>query len=117
MQRSAKGASVSSGADLPGARLPKPPTRPESGGIPAQTHSARIDSFLESRGYRATSDTGGIRHQTPAEVPAVFVCEDDVRAALKAGRKVVIDEKTIVTPSARDLGEAQKVFVEAGWPR
>lgn len=117
LPRSAKSASVSSGADLPGARLPKPPTRPESGGIPAQTLSARIDSFLESRGYRATSDTGGIRHQTPAEVPAVFVCEDDVRAALKAGRKVVIDEKTIVTPSARDLGEAQKVFVEAGWPR
>jgi acetaldehyde dehydrogenase (acetylating) len=117
LPRSAQKASVSSGADLPGVRLPKPPTRPESGGIPAQTLTARIDTFLESRGYRAPSDTGGIRHQTPAEVPAVFVCEDDVRAALKAGRKVVIDEKTIVTPSARDLGEAQKVFVEAGWPR
>jgi hypothetical protein len=33
---------------------------------------------------------------------------------MKAGRKLVIDEKTIVTPSARDLGEAQRVFVEAG---
>jgi ethanolamine utilization cobalamin adenosyltransferase len=53
----------------------------------------------------------------PVEKPAVFVCEDDVRAAIKAGRKVLIDEKTIVTPSARDLGEAQKLFVQAGWPR
>ena len=50
-----------------------------------------------------------------ADTPAQFVCEDDVRAAIKAGRKVLIDEKTIVTPSARDLGESQKLFVQAGW--
>jgi len=98
-------------------RLPKPPARPEPTGIPVQALEARIDSFLESRGYRAPADTGGVRPQPLAESPVAFVCEDDVRAALKAGRKVVIDEKTIVTPSARDLGEAQKVFVEAGWPR
>jgi acetaldehyde dehydrogenase (acetylating) len=98
-------------------QLPKAPARPESTGIPVQALEARIDSFLESRGYRAPTDTGGVRPQPQAQSPAAFVCEDDVRAALKAGRKVVIDEKTIVTPSARDLGEAQKVFVEAGWPR
>jgi acetaldehyde dehydrogenase (acetylating) len=98
-------------------RLPKAPARPEPTGIPIQALEARIDSFLESRGYRAPADTGDVRPQPSAQTPAAFVCEDDVRAALKAGRKVVIDEKTIVTPSARDLGEAQKVFVEAGWPR
>jgi ethanolamine utilization cobalamin adenosyltransferase len=49
--------------------------------------------------------------------PEKFVCEDDVRAAMKAGRKVLIDEKTILTPSARDLGEAQKLFVQTGWLR
>ena len=49
--------------------------------------------------------------------PADFICEEDVRAALKAGRKVVVGEKTIITPAARDLGEALKVFVQAGWPR
>jgi acetaldehyde dehydrogenase (acetylating) len=98
-------------------RLPKAPARPEPTGIPVQALEARIDSFLESRGYRAPTDTGVVRPQPSAQSPAAFVCEDDVRAALKAGRKVVIDEKTIVTPSARDLGEALKVFVEAGWPR
>jgi acetaldehyde dehydrogenase (acetylating) len=98
-------------------RLPKAPARPEPSGISVQTLAARIDSFLESRGYRAPADTGGVRPEPPAQIPAAFVCEDDVRAAMKAGRKVVIDEKTIVTPSARDLGEAQRVFVEAGWPR
>jgi len=114
-----------SGTD-PGSRptlLPKPPFRPESAGIPAQTLAARIDSFLESRGYRAPADKGKDDHSRnvqsggSVESPAAFVCEDDVRAAMKAGRKVLIDEKTIVTPSARDLGEAQKLFVQAGWPR
>jgi acetaldehyde dehydrogenase (acetylating) len=95
-------------------RLPKTPARAEPSGIPVQTLAARIDSFLESRGYRAPADTGGVRPEPPAQIPAAFVCEDDVRAAMKAGRKLVIDEKTIVTPSARDLGEAQRVFVEAG---
>ena len=39
------------------------------------------------------------------------------RQAIRAGRKIVIGEKTIVTPSARDLGETGKVFVHAGWPQ
>jgi acetaldehyde dehydrogenase (acetylating) len=45
--------------------------------------------------------------QTPAE----FVCEDDVRQAMKANRKILLGERTIVTPSARDLGEQHHVFV------
>jgi acetaldehyde dehydrogenase (acetylating) len=100
--------------------LPKAPARPEPAGIPAQTLAARIDSFLESRGYRAPADKeehGQRAQSVTEEAPAAFVCEEDVRAAMKAGRKVLIDEKTIVTPSARDLGEAQKLFVQAGWPR
>jgi ethanolamine utilization cobalamin adenosyltransferase len=40
-----------------------------------------------------------------------------VRDALRAGRKLMIGEKTIVTPSARELGEEKKVFVQASWPR
>src|SRR5262245_23907628 len=118
LARSAPQSPSNRGADLPGPRLPKTPGRPESTGIPVQALEARIDSFLESRGYRAPADTGDVRPQppAPAQIAAAFVCEDDVRAAMKAGRKVVIDEKTIVTPSARDLGEAQKVFIEAVWP-
>ena len=45
-----------------------------------------------------------------------FAVPDDVRAALSAGRKLLIGEKTIITPSARDLGESRKVFVQASWP-
>jgi hypothetical protein len=49
--------------------------------------------------------------------PADFVCEDDVRQAIRQGRKIVIGERSIVTPSARDLGDEHRVFVEAGWTR
>ena len=52
-----------------------------------------------------------------ADNPKDFICEDDVRAALKSGRTLIVGDKTIVTPSARELGEANKVFVQAGYPR
>jgi len=108
----------------PRSRLPRVAPRPEPpSGISSQALSARIDSFLASRGYRAPADneeTGRGVQPTPSDgegKPEKFVCEDDVRAAMKAGRKVLIDEKTILTPSARDLGEAQKLFVQTGWLR
>jgi acetaldehyde dehydrogenase (acetylating) len=43
--------------------------------------------------------------------PVGFVCEDDVRTALLANAKITVGKKTIITPSARDLGEASDVFV------
>ena len=111
--------------------LPRSPARPVQEGIPAEALAARIDQFLVSRGFanspaaRATaphptdSRAGDPAQARPTEdnVPADFVCEDDVREAMRAGRKLLIGEKTILTPSARDLGESQKVFVQAGWPR
>jgi len=44
-----------------------------------------------------------------------FVCEDDVRQAIQAGRKLTISERAIVTPAARDLGEEHLVFTVAPW--
>lgn len=43
--------------------------------------------------------------------PVPFVCEDDVRVAMKGNSQILIGKKTIITPSARDLGEANQVFV------
>jgi acetaldehyde dehydrogenase (acetylating) len=43
-----------------------------------------------------------------------FVCEEDVRRALQKGEKIYVNAKTIITPSARDLGEPQEVFAKAG---
>jgi acetaldehyde dehydrogenase (acetylating) len=101
--------------------LPQPPARPApEQGIPADVLVARIDQFLASRGFRpeppASPAKAPVEAETEQERPTDFVSEEDVRQALKAGRKIVIGEKTILTPSARDLGEAQQVFVQAGWP-
>ena len=49
--------------------------------------------------------------QKPVPIAAVdFVSEDDVRRAVDGGVKIYISKKTILTPSARDLGEEKDVF-------
>jgi len=47
----------------------------------------------------------GVRHE-----PVDFVSETDVRAAVEKGEKIYITAKTILTPSARDLGEEKEIF-------
>ena len=44
------------------------------------------------------------------QVTVDFVCEEDVRDAVKAGRKIRVHPRTIITPSARDLGQEHQVF-------
>ncbi|MHB8653985.1 MAG: aldehyde dehydrogenase family protein [Terriglobia bacterium] len=44
--------------------------------------------------------------------PVDFVSEDDVRTALKRGEKIYVGPRTIITPSAHDLGDPQEVFVK-----
>ena len=39
-----------------------------------------------------------------------FVCEDDVRRALREGRTLVLKPRAIVTPAARDLAQGTKVL-------
>ncbi len=114
--------------------LPKPPPGPPlPGGIPADVLARRIDEFLGSRGYRApagpvaadtkpSAEPAGRRPFEPPEQkndekPTDFVCEEDVRLAVRQSRKIVIGERTIVTPAARDLGDQHRVFVQAQWPR
>jgi acetaldehyde dehydrogenase (acetylating) len=66
---------------------------------------------------------GGATNAKPAEPPrpaqsnghkAVdFVCEDDVRRAIQKGEKIYTNARTIITPAARDMGEAAEVFAKA----
>jgi acetaldehyde dehydrogenase (acetylating) len=116
---------VGAGSSRPA--LPQAPVKPVEAGIPAAALATRIDQFLASKGYRPdgppkalpTAPGGGpgspYGSVQPNPAPADFICEDDVRAAVKTGRKLLIGDKTIVTPAARDLGEAEKVFVHAAW--
>ena len=48
----------------------------------------------------------------PAVQISVFVSENDVRRAMTRSEKIFISPKTILTPSARDLGLEHAVFVE-----
>ncbi len=111
---------------------PAQATAGATAGVPAggpAPLAARVDAFLGSRGFQAAARTepppaasqdmsmasagaSTPRPEPPAPVPppVAFVCEDDVRAAAKAGRRIVLGPKTIVTPAARDAGEALRLF-------
>lgn len=54
-----------------------------------------------------------VKNPSPKTPKAVdFVCEDDVKRALAKGEKIYVNAKTIITPSARDLGQANEIFVK-----
>ncbi len=104
--------------------LPQAPVKPIAAGISADLLGDRIDQFLAARGIRqghtlapTTVASPQARASSPPSGPPVeFVCEDDVRQAIRAGTKILVGDKTIVTPAARDLGEAEKVLARADWP-
>jgi acetaldehyde dehydrogenase (acetylating) len=120
----------------PANQLPRAPAGPPAPrGLAAEPLARRIDEFLASRGYMPPADGASFRRTwdvpaavaappapaagrgaAPVDKPADFVCEEDVRQALKQGRKITIGERTIVTPAARDLAEQHRLFVQAAWP-
>jgi acetaldehyde dehydrogenase (acetylating) len=90
--------------------LPKAPTPPPPAGVEASAVRDQADARL---GIATRPDAA---RPAPPSAAVPFVCEEDVRQAIKTGRTILIGERTIVTPSARDLAEAHRVFVSAGWP-
>jgi acetaldehyde dehydrogenase (acetylating) len=94
-----------------GLALPSAPQRPVPVGISADVLTRRIEEFLGSRGYRAAPAAPINSPQAPLE----FVCEEDVRVAIRAGRKLLVSERAIVTPAARELGDEHRVFSVAPW--
>jgi acetaldehyde dehydrogenase (acetylating) len=58
-------------------------------------------------------ETPAVPEPAPAPPIADFVCEEDVRNAIKHSRKIYIGPKTIVTPSARDLASPSDILVLA----
>ena len=100
-------------------RLPKVREKSAPEPISADTLTSRIDKFLETRGLapaKPAEPPAPVERVDPAmqPQPETFVCEADVQNAVKTGRKLLIGERTIVTPAARDAGEAAKVFIHIG---
>ena len=107
-QRSA-GTSVQQVADVPR----KSPSRADI--------AALVDSFLSSHVEREAPAIEQVKqtivHHTfpppePEKPPAPldFVSEDDVRRALDSGKRIYITKRSILTPSARDLGNERDIF-------
>jgi acetaldehyde dehydrogenase (acetylating) len=92
----------------------------------------RVSQFLDRRGFAAPrADTShesgrepkpspteegeiptGSVEKEPETVHALdFISEDDVRRAMEQDRKLPVGPKTVITPSARDLGNANSVFI------
>ena len=96
------GATTSADAASAG-RLPEAPRQPPPpAGISAEALTRRIDDFLGSRGFRGHLAPGPssdrplepVANQTALD----FVCEDDVRQAIRGGKKLMVSERAIVTP-------------------
>jgi acetaldehyde dehydrogenase (acetylating) len=105
-------------------------TQPQAPQVKREDIAAIVDKFLSKKLAdipEAPAPTAEapepvkttIIHHIPAEpakpnggkpVPVDFVSEDDVRRAVDRGEKIYITEKTILTPSARDLGEEKEIF-------
>jgi acetaldehyde dehydrogenase (acetylating) len=75
----------------PPPRVEAPPSRPANGG------NAGAGADASKNGRKA----------------ADFVSEDDVKRAIQKGEKIYIGPKTIITPSARDIGDPAEVFAKA----
>lgn len=82
-----------------------------------------VDKFLSARAPAASAPVVTSQVEAkPAPLPppakkadpkaAEFVCEDDVRQAIAKGEKIFVNAKTIITPSARDLGNEREVFAK-----
>ena len=96
--------------------LPQATAPPAPRGVSATSLTERIDQFLAGRGYQTPAEPSPRTPSLPATPPALdqqpaeFVCEEDVRQALRSGQKILLGERTIVTPAARDLGEQHRLF-------
>jgi acetaldehyde dehydrogenase (acetylating) len=91
-------------------RLPQVSAQVDAG-LSAQDVSRQVEAFAqEARSSRGSTADSGPK-------PVDFVCEEDVRLAIKAGRRIAVHDRTIITPAARDLAAAHKILVEQSWPR
>jgi acetaldehyde dehydrogenase (acetylating) len=92
------------------AAKPKTETADATSGVPSGTTRA-----TEAAPPSAPAPGAGKKPEPPAKLSVeiqVFVSENDVRRAMTRSEKIFIGRKTILTPSARDLGLEHEVFVE-----
>ena len=89
---------------------------PDSAPPPAPAASVPSDYSRSSGGNsgasRVSADAGSAASANGRKA-AEFVSEDDVRRAIQKGEKIYVGPRTIITPSARDIGDPAEVFAKA----
>ncbi|MBM3795042.1 MAG: aldehyde dehydrogenase family protein [Acidobacteria bacterium] len=93
-----------------------------------------VDRFLGQRGGAAEAPASSCGCPAPTPAPALetpapspapaaepvkvtdFVCEADVRDAMRAGKKIFTGPRTIITPAARELAAQHDILVTAQRP-
>ena len=101
-------------------------TSPPSTGTGSMPLEQRVAHFLDRRALSSTvsasapdasfegetSSEPTVASVSPPSVNALeFVSEDDVRSAVSDGRKLPVGASTLITPSARELGNENNIFV------
>jgi acetaldehyde dehydrogenase (acetylating) len=106
----------------PGARsVPAAPAAAAGSHPKAASLEEKIARFLSTRGVAAPPSSGfepepprrsaSAAAPAPQVAPLEFISEGDVRSALHDGRKLPVGPGTLITPSARDLGNENNVFL------
>jgi hypothetical protein len=112
-----RGSAVASVASAAHASMPVTPASVPSPPSPASAEKAPANLTVsvtpERAGLRPAPTAEVKAHPLPAplEEVAEFLSENDVRMALTHNLKLYIGPKTILTPSARDLGGEHDIFV------
>ncbi|HEX9918412.1 MAG TPA: hypothetical protein VGA87_04545, partial [Pyrinomonadaceae bacterium] len=92
--RSDNGGNGSANANAQASPAPKPVAPPPATSSGAHAQAQQTPS--PANGHKAVD----------------FVSEDDVRRAVQKGEKIYVNAKTIITPSARDIGDPAEVFAK-----
>jgi len=91
---------------------------PESAPPAPTFNSPRNDYSTTSRGNGGASGSvrepanAGSQSSANGRKAAEFISEDDVRRAIQKGEKIYVGPRTIITPSARDIGDPAEVFAK-----
>lgn len=140
-QSAAQSVAQSAAMPQPSAAVRATPAATASSGaatpkVSRQEIAAIVDRFLANRpesvpppatprpdhsSHSGSGNGGGAREPsnapsqsaTNARKAAEFVSEDDVKRAIEKGEKIFVGPRTIITPSARDIGDPAEVFAKA----
>jgi acetaldehyde dehydrogenase (acetylating) len=82
---------------------------PEPASPPPTPATPRPEAKTDNGGSRKPSGAASTNGRKAAE----FVSEDDVKQAIQKGEKIYVGPRTIITPSARDIGDPAEVFAKA----